>query len=199
MKKAIFGGTFDPIHNGHMHIAYNCLYTLNMDEIIFVPSGNPPHKTDKEITDAGIRYELVKMAIRSESRFRVSDYEINNKDLSYTYKTLEYFKKLEPETQWFFLTGADCLIELDSWKCVDRILEAGKLIVFNRPGHDIKDIMEQKKRVESNYNREITFLDIPLMDISSTYIKDKIKEGKNIRYMIPEGVYNSILQLGLYK
>ncbi|GLC32216.1 putative nicotinate-nucleotide adenylyltransferase [Clostridium omnivorum] len=199
MNKAIFGGTFDPIHNGHIHIAYNCLYALNMDEIIFMPSGNPPHKTDKEITDAGIRYELVKMATRSESRFKVSDFEINNKELSYTYKTLEHFKNLEPDTQWWFLTGADCLIELDMWKSVDRILEASNLIVFSRPGHDKKDIIEQKKRVENIYNKKITFLEVPLMDISSTYIKNEIREGKNISYMMPEGVYNSILQLKLYK
>lgn len=198
IKKGIFGGTFDPIHNGHLYIAHEALDILNLDYVIFMPSGNPPHKTDRKKTDANIRYELVNMAIRGEKKFLLSNFEINNKELSYTYKTLEYFKKLEPETIWYFITGVDCLMEIGTWESVNRILEASKLVVFNRPGYSREDILMQKERVEKMYEKEIIFLDISPFDISSTEIKSMIRKGKDISFLMPNNVYNTILELNLY-
>jgi len=198
-RKAIFGGTFDPIHNGHLHIAYEALNFLNLDQIIFMPSGNPPHKLKVDKTDAFIRCELIKMAVRGERAFQVSDYEINRKEINYTYKTLEYFISLEPDTDWYFITGVDCLMELDSWKNVDRILSSCKLVVFNRPGYEKDEILKQKLKIEKIYNKEIIFMDLPLLDISSSTIKKKIKNGDNVSYLMPNGVYNTVLELGLYK
>lgn len=198
IKKAIFGGTFDPIHNGHLHIAFKALYNLNLEEVIFMPSGNPPHKVGKKITDSSIRYELIKMAIREEKRFAISDYEINHKELSYTYKTLAYYKEKEPDTEWYFLTGSDCLMELDTWKNVDKIFSLCKFVVFNRPGYKIQDFLAQKDRVEKQYNSKVLYLDLPVLDISSTGIKEAVRNHENISYLMPAGVYNTILQLGLY-
>jgi len=198
-RKAIFGGTFDPIHNGHLHIAYEALNFLNLDKIIFMPSGNPPHKLKVDKTDAFIRCELIKMAVRGESFFQVSDYEINRKEINYTYKTLEHFLSLEPDTDWYFITGVDCLMELDSWKNVDRILNGCKLVVFNRPGYEKEEILKQKLKIEKIYNKEIIFMDLPLLDISSSTIKKKIKNGDNVSYLMPNGVYNTVLELGLYR
>jgi nicotinate-nucleotide adenylyltransferase len=198
-KKGIFGGTFDPIHNGHLYIAHEALSVLGLHEVIFMPAGNPPLKTDRKKTDAGIRYELVKMAIRNEERFTISSYEIENSGVSYTYKTLEHFKSIEPETQWYFITGADCLVSLNYWKNVDRILKASKLIVFNRPGgYSKEEILQQKANVEKQYNTEIIFLDLKLMDISSTAIKDMMRQGIDASYLLPESVYNTALELGIY-
>ena len=197
-RKAIFGGTFDPIHNGHLHIAYEALNFLNLDRLIFMPSGNPPHKLKVDKTDAFIRLEFIKMATRGEKFFQVSDYEINRNEVNYTYKTLEYFNALEPDTEWYFITGVDCLMELDSWKKVESILSSCKLVVFNRPGYEINEIMKQKNKVEGIYNKEIIFMDLPLLDISSSNIKKKIREGKNVNYLMPQGVYNTVLELGLY-
>ncbi|MBL4935202.1 nicotinate-nucleotide adenylyltransferase [Clostridium sp. YIM B02515] len=199
VKKGIFGGTFDPIHNGHLYIAHEALHRLNLDEVIFMPSGNPPHKTEKRKTDAAIRYEMVKTAVRDEKYFTVSNYEIKNSGLSYTYKTLEHFNNIENDTEWYFITGADCLVELDYWKSVDRILDSCKLVVFNRPGYPKEIILEQKKRVEEKYKKDIIFLDFSLFDISSTSIKKMIKEQKDASYLMPQGVYNIILELQLYK
>ena len=198
-KKGIFGGTFDPIHNGHLYIAHEALNILNLEKVIFMPSGNPPHKTEKQKTDASIRYELVKMAIREEKNFVVSNYEIKNSGLSYTYKTLEYFNSIEPDTEWYFITGVDCLMDLDYWKSVDRILNACKLVVFNRPGYSKESILEQKRSIEKKYNKEIFFLDLNLFDISSTAIKEMIKNGKDASYLLPQGVYNTVIELGLYE
>ncbi len=199
MKKGIFGGTFDPIHNGHLYIAHETLHTLGLDNIIFMPSGNPPHKTDRKKTDASIRYELVKMAIRNEKNFSLSSYEIEQKGLSYTYKTLEHFKSIETETEWHFITGVDCLMDLDYWKSVDRILNACRLVVFNRPGYAKESILEQKNKVEKLYNKEIIFLDLDVFDISSTSIKNMIKAGREVSYLLPESVYNTIKELKIYE
>jgi nicotinate-nucleotide adenylyltransferase len=198
-RKAIFGGTFDPIHNGHINLAYETLNKLSLDKIIFMPSGNPPHKTSNTITDANLRYEMINMVIRNEKYFDISSYEINNPQLSFTFKTMEHFSALEPTTDWYFLTGADCLMEIDSWKNVDRILKSCKLVVFNRPGYTLEEIVEQKNKVEQFYNSKITLLTSNLLAISSTTIRNSIKEGKNVSYMIPQCIENVINEIGLYK
>jgi nicotinate-nucleotide adenylyltransferase len=106
---------------------------------------------------------------------------------------------IENNTEWYFITGADCLVELDYWKNVDRILNSCKLVVFNRPGYPKGTILEQKKRVEEKYKKDIIFLDFGLFDISSTSIKKMIREQKDASYLMPQGVYNIILELQLYK
>lgn len=199
MRKGIFGGTFDPIHNGHLHIVYEALYNLNLDKIIFMPSGNPPHKTDKVITDAWIRYKLIEEVIRNEKRFEISDYEICKKGLSYTYETLRYLNKLEPDTQWYFITGVDCLMNLYTWKNIQGILNSCKFVVFSRNGYNREDILRQKQEVENIYEKEIIFLELPILDISSTSIREKIKCEKNISYLLPQKAEMLIESMNLYK
>lgn len=198
-KKAIFGGTFDPIHIGHLYIASRTLYDLNIDEVLFMPSGNPPHKINSNITDAYMRYEMVKMAVKYEPRFKVSNFEVDKKKPCYTYETIETMKIREPDTKWYFLSGADCLMELNTWKNVNIILKNCTLIVFNRPGYDKDEIVLQKKAIEKKYNTDVFFLDIPMVDISSTNIRNSIKKGENPGCLLPEGVWNTIRQLNLYK
>lgn len=198
-NKGLFGGTFDPIHFGHLYIAQEALHRLRLDNILFMPSGNPPHKTTKNKTDANIRYELVKMAIKDEEKFVLSSYEIDSKGLSYTYKTLEYLKWKEPDTKWYFITGVDCLMELDLWKNVADIFKLSTLVVFNRSGYKKEEILYQKKAVEEKYNVEIIFLDINPVDISSTEIKNMLKEGKGVSHLLPLNVFNKIVELDLYK
>jgi nicotinate-nucleotide adenylyltransferase len=197
--KGLFGGTFDPIHFGHLYIAQEALHKLNLDSLVFMPSGNPPHKTNREKTDAFIRYELVNMAIRDEKKFVSSSYEIDSQGLSYTYKTLEYLRHMEPNTNWYLITGVDCLMELNFWKNVDEIFRLCTLVVFNRLGYKKDNILKQKKVVEEKYNIKIIFLDINPIDISSTNIKKMLKDGKNVSHLLPMNVLNTILELGLYK
>lgn len=198
-KKGIFGGTFDPIHNGHLHIAYEALYKLNLDKVIFIPSGNPPHKTDKVITDATIRYKLVKDVIQNEKKFEVSDYELKNESLSYTYKTLKHFNEKHEDTEWYFITGADCLMQLDSWKNINEVLSLCNFVVFRRSGYSMEDMLKQKERIEKKFNKKIIFLDIPVIDISSTTIRNKIKNGENISYLVPEKARCMVNKMNLYK
>ncbi|MBP2033008.1 nicotinate-nucleotide adenylyltransferase [Clostridium algifaecis] len=199
IRKAIFGGTFDPIHNGHIHIAYEAFYKLDLSEVIFMPSGIPPHKLDKKITDPFIRYNMVKAAVKNEKKFVVSDYEINSPDLSYTYKTLRHFNDLETNVEWYFLTGTDCLMDIEEWSNTREIFKLCKFVVFNRPGFDIDNIICQKKKMEKKYSADIIFLDANLLDISSTNIRKNIKINRNVGYLLPESVYKIIKEYNLYK
>jgi nicotinate-nucleotide adenylyltransferase len=199
IKKGIFGGTFDPIHNGHLHIAYEALYNLNLDGVIFMPSGSPPHKTDKVITDAQIRYTLINEVIENEKKFEISDYEISKEGLSYTYETLRHFNELEPNTQWYFITGVDCLMNLYTWKNIDDILNSCIFVVFSRDGYNKEEILIQKKEVENRYKKEIIFLELPILDISSTSIREKIKDGRNVSYLLPEKAKILIQNMNIYR
>ena len=198
LKKAIFGGTFDPIHNGHIDLAYEALRLLKLDKVIFVPSGKPPHKTDKIITDASVRCELVKSAISDQDKFEMSSFEVDNIGLSYTYKTLKYFNQLEKTTKWYFLTGSDCLTELHYWKNVGEILKLCNFVVFNRPGFDEIDINKIKIQTEKKYNKEIILLKINPLDISSSMVRQKVKNKEEIKDLVPKSVEASIRKLRLY-
>lgn len=198
VRKAIFGGTFDPIHNGHLHIAYEALNKLNLDEIIFMPTGNPPHKENLCITDAYLRYKMVQMAIKKEVKFKVSDYEIVSDEVCYTYKTLQHFKKVEPETVWYFLTGADCLVDLPNWKFIDKIFEVANFTVFLRPGYSLDLLHFSKRKIEEKYSTKILLLDVAMLDISSTNIRTFIRNQKDVSLLMPESVLNYALELKLY-
>ncbi|MDF2504396.1 MULTISPECIES: nicotinate-nucleotide adenylyltransferase [Clostridium] len=199
MKKGILGGTFDPLHNGHLNIAYEAAERLNLDRIVFIPTGNPPHKRDKMVTDASIRYNMVEKAIKDESIFEIDHYEISKKTLSFTYETLEYLSEKEPDTQWYFITGADCLIEIENWNNVKIILDLCKLVVFNRSGYTMDEIQKQKETIEKKYDKDIIFLNLPLMDISASYIRKKVREYKNIDYLVPSTISKDIKRLRLYE
>jgi len=199
MRKAIFGGTFDPIHVGHMHIAYEALYNLDLDKIIFMPNGTPPHKSNKIVTPGNVRFEMVQEAIKEEHSFEISNYEIKKTELSYTYKTLQYFNSIEPETQWYFLVGVDSLMDLNKWRNVDIILGNCTLVVFARLGYTKAEVIHMKTLVEEKYKKEIIYLDMPIMDVSSTSIKQKIKLDRKVNYLIPCGVESVIKKYLLYK
>lgn len=199
LKKAIFGGTFDPIHIGHIHIAYEALYSLHLDKIIFMPAGNPPHKKNKKITNAKIRYDLVKRAIESEVDFEISDYEINKKENSYTYETVELFSGLQRNIEWYFLIGVDSLMELDKWKNVEKIFNSCKIVVYNRAGFTAQEVAKKKLYIEQKFNKKIIYIDMPIIDISSTHIRNNIKEGRQVNYLLPRGVEEIIHVNNLYK
>lgn len=197
MKKyGIIGGTFDPIHNAHLYIAYEAKLKLGLDKVIFVPNGSPPHKSLKKVTGASLRYEMVKEAIKDFEDFEVSDYEINKKELSYTYKTLEHFKSNDIEL--YFITGADCLFDLDKWKNVSEIFSLCNFVVFTRPGFKEEDLLKQKEIAEKKYNGKITFLNVLDLEISSTDIRKRIGEGKRVDFFVPKEVLKIIEREKVY-
>lgn len=199
IKKAIFGGTFDPIHNGHIQVAYEAMYKLKLDKVVFMPSGNPPHKQESKVTDSNIRCRLVEAAIQYEKNFEISYYEVNKCELSYTYKTVKHFKQSEPNTEWYFIAGADCLIDIDNWYNIKGILDYCNFVVFNRTEYNIEDVLIQKAKVENIYNKGIIFIDKHILQISSTDIRNKIKNNISASYLVPHDAYKLIKKLNLYK
>ncbi|WP_352417647.1 nicotinate-nucleotide adenylyltransferase [Clostridium tertium] len=197
MKKiGIIGGTFNPIHLAHLYIAYEAKCQLNLDKVIFMPAGSPPHKKNEDILEAPLRYKMVLEAIKKYEDFEISNYEIEKEGFSYTYETLENFKS--KDNILYFITGADCLINIEKWKNPDRIFKTSKLVVFNRPGYDKESLKLQKNEIEKKYNTSINFLDIMDLEISSTMIRDRIKEGKKIDFFIPKEVLDFIIKNNIY-
>ncbi|SHI48311.1 nicotinate-nucleotide adenylyltransferase [Clostridium cavendishii DSM 21758] len=198
-KIGVLGGTFDPIHFGHMYIAYEAYKKLGLEEIIFMPGGNPPHKRGNEVTDGILRYEMVEKAISDYSFFTISDYEIRKETLSYTYETLRYLKETNKDSELYFITGADCLINIDKWRNVQNIMETCNFVVFKRPGYSKNEIISQKEKVEERYNTNIIYLDLLNMEISSSLIRDRVRAGLCIDFFVPINVRNIISKENLYK
>lgn len=196
-RLGIMGGTFDPIHLAHIYIAEEAKKQLNLDKVLFMPAGSQPLKVNKKVTDAFLRLKMVKEAIKGIDYFEVSDYEIKKKGMSYTYLTVENFKA--PNRKVFFITGADCLMSLEMWNEVKRIFEACEFVVFTRPGYDEEKLEAQKEKIEEKYNKKIILIHVNSQDISSTMIREKIRDGKKVDNLLSKGVLDVIEKEGLYK
>lgn len=200
MKRyGIIGGTFDPIHYAHLYIAYEAKEQLDLDEVIFMPAGKQPLKVDKIVTDSKIRYDMVKSAIETYNGFSISDYEIKKGGLSFTYETLEKFKNNnDEEVQLFFITGADCLLTLDQWKEVEKIFSLASLVVFPRGGISKQEMIERKGLIEEKYNGKIVILNLKELEISSTYIRERVNKNQRIDFFVPANVVDIIYKNKLY-
>ena len=191
MKRiGFFGGTFNPIHMGHLAITQMAQERFKLDKVIFIPSHQPPHKNiaPKELASAQDRYKMVKLAIAGNEHFEVSDVETKRDGKSYTVDTLRHFRKIyPPKAKFFFIIGGDSLGTLSQWKNIEEILQLATFIVVNRPGYsDIKNI------------KHLTVTK-PGIDISSSYLRQRINSGKSVRYLVPEAIYHYIIKYGLYK
>ena len=192
MKKyGIMGGTFNPIHLAHLYIAYEAKEQLNLDKVIFMPAGNPPHKKDT-IIDAKFRYEMVRRAIEGYEGFEINSYEIEKNGYSYTYETLNVLK--EVNLKLYFIAGADSLMDIEKWKNTKEVLNNCTFVVFNR-----ETLKSQKEYLENKYQAEIVLLDIMSIDISSTIIRKRIKEEKKVDFFLPNKVLEYINYNNLYR
>ena len=200
MKRyGMMGGTFNPIHLAHLYIAYEAKETLNLDKVIFMVAGNPPHKKESPVIDSNYRYDMVKMAIKDYSGFEISDYEIKKNGYSYTYETLQYLKSLDDVSEVFFIAGADSLMDIEKWRNTDLVLKNCTFVAFNR-GEYNKDILElQKSKLEEKYNAKIILLNVANIDISSSMIRERIAEGRRVDFFLPEGVMKYISENNLYR
>lgn len=200
MKRyGIMGGTFNPIHLAHLYIAYEAKEQLNLDKVIFMPTGNPPHKKDNKIIDVKYRYNMVKKAIESYEGFVISNYEINKEGYSYTYETLQYLNDKYDECEIYFISGGDSLMSIEKWRRPELILKNCTFVAFNRGIYTKEILNEQKKRLEDKYKCKITLLDVVDMDISSSIIRDRLQEGKRVDFFIPKEVQKYIEENELYK
>lgn len=190
MKIGIFGGTFDPPHNGHIKIAETAINELNLDKLIILPSGDPPHKTDVKKSNKFIRYEMAKRAF-SDSRFVMSDYEIQKETLSYTCETLEHFSK-DLDGELYFIIGGDSLKNLGKWKCPEKILKLANLFVVGR------EVDTENEYTEKFGDRIIKSL-TEIVDVSSTEIRLKCRFGLPINDLVPKSVEEYIKENLLYQ
>lgn len=200
MKRyGMMGGTFNPIHLAHLYIAYEAKETLNLDKVIFMVAGNPPHKKQSPVIDSSYRYDMVKMAIQDYSGFEISDYEIQKQGYSYTYETLKYLKGYEEDVEVFFIAGADSLMDIEKWKNPELVLSNCTFVAFNRGEYNKETLEKQKKKLQNKYNSNIILLDISNLDISSSMIRERIINGKRVDFFMPEKVMEYIEQNNLYR
>lgn len=184
------GGTFDPIHHGHLVAASEVQSLLDLDEVIFVPTGQPWQKEGRDVAPAEHRYLMTVIATASNPRFSVSRVDVDRQGPTYTLDTLTDLKRLRPDAELFFITGADALAQILSWKGVEQLWELAHFIGVTRPGHELSDAGLPHDRV--------TLLEIPAMAISSTDCRDRVREGKPVWYLVPDGVVQYIHKYQLY-
>jgi nicotinate-nucleotide adenylyltransferase len=190
------GGTFDPIHYGHLVTAEAAVWKFSLDSVLFVPSGHPWMKEHKEVSAAEHRYLMTVIATASNPRFSVSRIEVDREGPTYAVDTLqELRRKAEEEVELFFITGADAILEIFQWKDPDEVLSMAQFIAATRPGYDIARF--EKAAASSRPN--ISVMDIPALSISSTDIRRRVHDGEPIRYLVPEGVHAYIHKMGLYR
>lgn len=188
MRVGIFGGTFNPIHFGHLVLAQQAYEKLKLDKVIFIPSFQPPHKKSPNITSAFHRYNMVRLAIEKNRRFEISDIEIKRRGRSYLIETLKQLRKKYPKAKLFFISGSDVSDQIYKWKSIKEILNLSKFVLAKRPGYRLK-----------KYNKNISVISITELDISSSMIRRKIDTGQSVRYLMPMRVYNYIKQKRLYR
>ncbi len=195
-KIGILGGTFDPIHNGHIEMAKAAKLGLGLLEVLFITGGNPPHKKEKKVTDAHIRHEMVESAIKGIDGFRAIDYEIKKENYSYTAETLKFLKNENPEDEYFFIVGADSLDYIDKWYLPEEIFKIATLVAFSRNDFEIK---KKAKALEEKFGGKIIILDDKISDISSTGIRLLVDMDEDVSGLVPKSCVEYIKTHRLYR
>jgi nicotinate-nucleotide adenylyltransferase len=191
-KIGVFGGTFDPIHLGHLSAAQNVLEQLKLNKMIFVPAGRPPHKCDRDITPSRLRYQMLQRAVVGNSAFSVSDCELKSLCVSYTVDTLKILHEKYPQSSLYLLIGFDQVLTLSTWKDTDEIFNLCQVVVMNRSGYE-------NGKIEEEWRGKIKRLSIPLFDISASAIRDRVAQDLTIDYLVIPAVREFISENKLYR
>lgn len=199
MKTGIFGGTFNPVHKGHIMLAEYCMESVGLDRIIMIPTAVPPHKISKNLASEDDRLNMCKLACRGKENFFVSDIEIKRQGKSYTYETLTQLKEIYPDDHLYTIMGADMFLTLDRWKNPKIIFEKSSIITIPRDE-------ENKLELENFYNNVLkamgassVILPNPVMSVSSTFIRENLDNFNLISDMLDKGVYDYIIKNNLYR
>ena len=198
MRIGIFGGTFDPIHVGHLILAEQCREQCQLDEVWFVPAARPPHKLEATISDAKQRTEMLEFAISGNPRFRVSKIELERSGPSFTYLTLEQLKAEDASRELFLLIGADSVRDLPTWRNPEQIIELATVVAVNRGEQPPPDISHLGELTKSVAKPQLLTVTMPAIDISATEIRQRVREGRSIRYQVPRAVEVHIHEQRLY-
>lgn len=190
MRIGIFGGTFDPVHLGHLIVAEQCREQVQLEQVWFMPAAHPPHKLNRPLTSVEHRLEMLRLAVGGHEAFVVSDLETRLPVPNYTVQTLRRLREQFPEAEWFLLLGADSLCEFPTWYEPFAIAQMATLVVAARPGYTRPESLPPEFRVR--------WVQSPLIEISSTDIRQRIRQGRSIRYLVPRAVECYIAQQRLY-
>ncbi len=201
MKIGIMGGTFDPIHNGHLSIARAAFGQFGLDRIWFLPNGNPPHKALADIgSSIEDRLKMVSLAITGHTGFRLEMYEARRKSISCSYETMEHFTKLYPDDEFYFIIGADSLFTIEKWVHPERLFPTCTILAAFRDEADTKEEMEQQMNyLKEKYQARSALLISPVIQISSSELRKRIREGKSIQGLVPDKVAEYIKKECLYE
>ncbi len=201
MKKrvGILGGTFNPIHIGHLILAERALEECELDEILFMPTGQPYFKSASEVLDKKVRISMTGNAIEDNPDFALSTIETDREGNSYTYETLKLLKKDNPDTSYYLILGADTLFQIEQWKNPDIIMSLAGIIGAVRDDKKAEDLKVKAKELKDKFNAEVYILRMPHIGVSSSDIRERIRTGKNVRYMLPDKTLEYIEKNRLYQ
>jgi nicotinate-nucleotide adenylyltransferase len=196
----IFGGTFDPIHVGHLIVAEQCREQAGLDQVWFVPAARPPHKLDRPLTLFEHRVEMISLAIAGQPSFRIDELEKDRAGPSYTADTLEELRRLHPECEFWLLLGSDTIVDLPAWRDPSRVVAGAGLMVSGRPGHAIPTAKQVRAMLRLPDDAPLRYqaVDSPLVDISSRDLRRRVGQGRSIRYMVPRAVECCVREKRLY-
>jgi nicotinate-nucleotide adenylyltransferase len=199
MKIGVFGGTFDPIHIGHLIVAEEARYQLDLKKVIFLPAGRPWFKGDRLITDGKMRLEMIKHAIKNNSLFDVSELELNREGATYSVESIPKLKKeLGGDVELYFLIGVDALADIHKWKQPTKLMEMCYIAGLTRPGYVDFDWSAIEK-VLARASERIRIIEVSRIDVSSTDIRIMVQNALSVRYLVPDAVASYIKEHGLYK
>lgn len=193
----LIGGTFDPIHCGHLVMAEEARFQANLNQVLFVPAGQPPHKLGHSITPAEHRLRMVEIAIASNAAFGISRLDMDRPGPHYSVDLVRLFlEQAPPQVELFFVVGADSLEEMPSWKNPAGLLRLCRVLALSRPGHepDIEYLARELPEVE----QRVQVLKMPLIGVSGSDLRERVRQGRSIRYLVPEGVREYIYNHKLY-
>lgn len=199
MKIGIMGGTFNPIHNGHLLIGEYARTELQLSKVLYIPTGEPGHKSRVSVASSSDRYEMVTLAIEDNPYFEGSDMEVCRRGITYTLDTIkELIKEYDDLAEFYFIIGEDSLFTLETWKKFKELSRLCRFVVFKRKPRQDGEILEKIAYLNSEYVMDIIYLKSPLMEISSTDIRDRVRLGKSIKYQVPKVIEQYIHLNDLY-
>ncbi len=188
LRIGVMGGTFDPIHHGHLVAASEVASVFKLDEVVFVPTGEPWQKAKNKVSAAEHRYLMTVIATAANPRFTVSRVDIDRPGPTFTIDTLRDLRRMRPEADLFFITGADAMAQIMSWKDSDELWDLAHFVGVTRPGH----VLDDRGRTD------VSLLEVPAMSISSTDCRMRVAEHNPVWYLVPDGVVQYIAKYGLY-
>ncbi|MCR9198620.1 MAG: nicotinate-nucleotide adenylyltransferase [Planctomycetaceae bacterium] len=198
MRIGILGGTFDPVHYGHLMMAESCREQLQLDEVRLIPAGDPPHKPDQKITDAHARADMLQLAVSGYPEFVVDRREIRRSGPSFTVDTLQEFREQQPDDELFLIIGADSLEQLLTWKSPEQIAQLATIVAVNRPTQPELTTQQITQWVGGDIAASVQTVAMPGSDLSASWLRERLAAGKSLRFLTPKAVEAFIAQHDIY-